>query len=96
MKYGLTDTSYQKIKMVINKYSNFEFIVFGSRARGDYKKESDLDIAVNGKISDKEQFEILNDFDLLNIPYMLDIVFIDKIRKKELIDSIKRDGIKFE
>ena len=37
MKYGLTDVSYQKIKNVINKYQNYEFIVFGSRARGDYK-----------------------------------------------------------
>ena len=44
MKYGLTDISYQKIKNVIEKYSEYEFIVFGSRARGDYKNNSDIDI----------------------------------------------------
>ena len=48
MKYGLTDRSYQKIKEVINKYSDYEFIVFWSRARGDYKNGSDLDLAVKG------------------------------------------------
>lgn len=96
MKYGLTDISYQKIKNVINKYPNYEFVVFGSRARGDYKNNSDLDIAIKGKLDDKKQYEILRLFDLLDIPYMLDIIFINKIKKKELLESIKRDGIKFE
>lgn len=36
MKYGLSEISYKKIKEVIDKYSNYEFIVFGSRARVDY------------------------------------------------------------
>ena len=96
MKYGLTDRSYQKIKEVVDKYSNYEFIVFGSRARGDYKNGSDLDLAVKGEI-DKEQYhKILNSFDLLDIPYMVDIVFINKVKKQELLDAIERDGIKFE
>lgn len=96
MKYGLSEISYKKIKEVIDKYSNYEFIVFGSRARGDYKNGSDLDIAVVGNIDEKEQFNILNSFDLLDIPYMIDIVFICKLEKKELIEAIKRDGIKFK
>lgn len=96
MKYGLTDVSYQKIKNVINKYQNYEFIVFGSRARGDYKNGSDLDIAIKGEMDDKKQYEILNSFDLLDIPYMIDIIFVNKINKKELIDSIEKEGVKFE
>ena len=96
MKYGLSEISYKKIKEVINKYPNYDFIIYGSRARGDYKNGSDLDIAIDGNIDEREQFMILNSFDLLDIPYMLDIVFMKKIQKKELIDSIKRDGVKFE
>ena len=96
MKYGLSEISYKKIKEVINKYPNYDFIIYGSRARGDYKNGSDLDIAIDGNIDEREQFMILNSFDLLDIPYMLDIVFMKKIKKKELIDSIKRDGVKFE
>ena len=44
MKYGLSDENYLKIKNVINKFSNYEFIIFGSRARGDYKNNSDIDV----------------------------------------------------
>ena len=96
MNYGLTERSYQKIKKVINKYSDYEFIVFGSRARGDYKNGSDLDLAVKGEIDEKNYYAILNSFDLLDIPYMIDIVFICKVKKKELLDAIQRDGVKFE
>ncbi len=96
MNYGLTERSYQKIKEVINKYSDYEFIVFGSRARGDYKNGSDLDLAVKGEIDEKNYYAILNSFDLLDIPYMIDIVFICKVKKKELLDAIQRDGVKFE
>lgn len=96
MKYGLTDRSYKKIKEVINKYSDYEFIVFGSRARDDYKNGSDLDLAVKGEMNEKNYYAILNSFDLLDIPYMIDIVFISKIKKKELLDAIQRDGVKFE
>ncbi len=96
MKFGLSDRSYQKIREVVNEYSDYEFIVFGSRARGDYKNGSDLDLAVKGEISDEIYYKILNSFDLLDIPYMIDIVFINKITKQELLDAIKRDGIKFE
>ena len=96
MNYGLTERSYQKIKEVINKYSDYEFIVFGSRARGDYKNGSDLDLAVKGEIDEKNYYAILNSFDLLDIPYMIDIVFICKVKKNELLDAIQRDGVKFE
>ena len=31
---------------VINKNSKYKFVLFGSRARGDYKDTSDIDIAI--------------------------------------------------
>ena len=96
MKFGLTDETYQKIKDVINKYQEYTFKVFGSRARGDFKHNSDIDIAVEGEINREKQIEIMNSFDLLDIPYMLDIVFICELQKEELIESIKKDGVIYE
>lgn len=96
MKFGLTDETYQKIKDVINKYQEYTFKVFGSRARGDFKHNSDIDIAVEGKVNKEKQIEIMNCFDLLDIPYMVDIVFICELQKEELLESIKRDGVIYE
>ena len=96
MKFGLTNESYQKIKEVVNEYKQYTFKVFGSRARGDFKSNSDIDIAVEGKIDRKNQINIMNSFDLLDIPYMVDIVFTCEIEKEELLESIRRDGIIYE
>ena len=95
MKVGLTIESYNKIKNIINKYKQYTFKIFGSRARGDYKNSSDIDIAVAGKIDDTTKFNIRNDFDLIDIPYMIDLVFEEEITKQELLKSIEEEGVKF-
>ena len=95
MKYGLSEEVYKKIKKVINKNSNYKFLLFGSRARGDYKATSDIDIAVKENLSKEEQYKIMDEIDLLDIIYKIDLVFIDKNTKKELIESINRDGVEF-
>lgn len=96
MKYGLSDITYNKIKSVVIKYSEYQFKIYGSRARGNYKKESDIDIAIEGNVNDNDKINILNDFDLLDIPYMIDIVFINDLQKQELIASIAKEGINYE
>lgn len=95
MKYGLSEDTYNKINTIIKKYNNYSFIIFGSRARDEYKKQSDIDIAIYGDVTKKDEFNILNDFDQLDIPYKIDLVFMYKLTKKELIESIKMDAKEF-
>ena len=93
-KFGLNEDIYLKIKNVLNKFE-FKFLIFGSRARGDYKKQSDIDIAVIEPVSDEEKIKIKDELDKLNIIYFIDIVFADECSKKELVDSIKKEGVEF-
>ena len=93
MKFGLSEEIYIKLKEIVNKYNNYKFKIFGSRARGDYKNNSDIDIAIKGNIDRKEKFNILDDFDKLDIPYTMDIVFIQDINKKEFLESIIKEGV---
>ena len=86
MKFGLSEETYVKIKEVVNNNKRYKFILFGSRARGDYKKTSDIDIAIEENVSREEQFKIMNEIDL---------VFIDDKTNLELLESIKRDGVEF-
>ena len=66
--FGLSNEVYLKIMNIVKKYK-YDFYIFGSRARGDYKKNSDIDIAIYGEVTDKEEFYIRNDFDIINIQY---------------------------
>lgn len=96
MKYGLSEETYNKIKNIVKKYNEYEFKLFGSRARGDYKENSDIDIVVINCLDSKDKFNIKNQIDLLDIPYTIDLVFIEDIVKQEFLDSIKKEAIKYE
>lgn len=93
MEVGLSNEIIKSIKDIVRKY-NYEFKIFGSRARGNYKYNSDIDIAIFENVCEEDEYKIKNDFDLLDIPYMIDLVFINKNTKKELLNSIKEEGIK--
>lgn len=95
MKYGLSKEVYEKIKKVIDRNKSCKILLFGSRARGDYKETSDIDLAVLSEISRDEQYKLMNEIDMLDIVYKVDIVFVDSNTKAELVESIKRDGVEF-
>ena len=92
MKFGLRDEIYIRIEKITKKYK-YKFVVFGSRARGDYKNNSDIDIAISGVVSEKDETEIRNEFDLIDMEYLLDIVFINQLTNKELIENIEKEGV---
>lgn len=95
MKHGLSKEVYDKIKKVIEDNKEYKIVLFGSRAREDYKETSDIDLAVLNETSRDEQYRIMNEIDLLDIIYKIDIVFVDSKTKQELVESIKRDGVEF-
>jgi len=95
MKYGLTEETYNKIKKVIESNNKYIFKLFGSRARGDYKKNSDIDIAVFKNVPEKDEFKIKNEIDEIDIIYKIDLVFIKDKTKPELLKSIEKEGVEF-
>ena len=72
------------------------FILFGSRARGDHREDSDLDIAVLSKrsLDEDEIFKLSKEIsDKLNLPIdKIDLVDLSRA-SNELIYKILRDGI---
>lgn len=92
MDFGLNESILNELKNISKKYK-YKFYIFGSRARGDYKKTSDIDIAIKGQVTSKEKFQIRNELDLLEIPYMIDIVFMQDIKNVELEKNINNQGV---
>ena len=64
-------------------------ILFGSRARGDNRERSDIDLAVSG--GDVVRFSL----DVEELPTLLsfDVVNLDGAVQPELLESIQREGI---
>ncbi|MGE4214309.1 MAG: nucleotidyltransferase domain-containing protein [Anaerotignaceae bacterium] len=83
---------YEDIKYLGQKYSADKIVLFGSRARGDHKQRSDIDLAVYEMPQEKQP---LFYWDIEEIPTLLkfDIVHITKDTDKVLIENIEKDGI---
>ena len=89
--YGLSNKLLDEIKYIKNK-TNKKLLIFGSRARGDYKENSDIDIAIIDNVSQKEKYEIMDEFDKIDSELKIDLVFIQNIENEMFLDSIKREG----
>ncbi len=49
MRYGLKENIIQKINSVFSSFPEInEVIIYGSRAKGNYKEGSDIDLTLNG------------------------------------------------
>ncbi len=75
MKFGLDQTTIDKINSVFIKYPEIEgVIIYGSRAKGNYREGSDIDITLKGEnVTDKSRSTVWLDIDDLNTPYLFDI-----------------------
>ncbi len=93
MRFGLKEDVISNIISVFEKYSDVnEAIIYGSRARGNFRKGSDIDLSLKGKISNEILSNILSDIDELNTPYLFDISIYEKLTSKELISQIDKYG----
>lgn len=89
-KYGLKPELLDEIIMLARKYDLEKVVLFGSRARGDHKERSDIDIAVKG--GNVAGFSISADEDTSTL-LEYDIVDIGANIRKELRESIENEGI---
>ena len=67
-----------KLRDIINelkKHNPKKIILFGSRARGDYRKNSDIDIAVDLVLSFREKRKLKEKIDLISGLYSVDLIF---------------------
>ena len=81
---------------VTDEYNEVESaFIFGSRAKGTYKRGSDVDIAIKGeKITIDVVAKILNELEEETIlPYFFDVVHYDTCSTNELVEHIDRLGV---
>lgn len=94
--FGIDPTHLKKIVDIFKKYSQIkEVILFGSRAKGNYRAGSDIDLALKGTNIDSHVLtKIEMDYDLLNLPWKINLIVYETISNQELKDHIERVGVR--
>jgi predicted nucleotidyltransferase len=74
-----------------------QVILYGSRAKGNYKNGSDIDLTLRGgaDLTLKVLYKIMGELDDLPLPYTIDLSIFDDISDLDVIEHIQRVGITF-
>lgn len=97
MNWGLSDNAISTINSVFKKFPTVEkAVLYGSRAKGNFRKGSDIDLTLFGR---DLNYEILSkirmEFDDSDLPYKFDISIFSQLEDPDFIDHIKRVGVVF-
>jgi len=94
-QFGLDQSDIKDIVAILKENRKVQkIIIYGSRAKGNYSKGSDIDIALKGQ--NLHTNDILNlsvELDDLDLPYKIDLVIYDRIEEKSLKEHIDRVGV---
>ena len=86
---GIKPIVLQEIVELAIKYDVEKVILFGSRARGDFRRTSDIDLAVVGGNVPRFALDVDEETSTL---LMYDIVDLNATVQPELRESIEREG----
>ena len=98
MKFGLDENIIEKIVNILKNYKEVESAsIFVSRASGDFRKSSDIDIALFGEnLSLSTNTKIFYDIDELYLPYKIDLINFNTLKEKDkLKENILNEGVEF-
>lgn len=94
--FGLNETDRKLIAGVFERHPNIANVqIFGSRAMGNFRPNSDIDIALWGQINHQHLGKIIADLDDLPLPYQFDVVLYDDIKNNDFKKHIDEFGIDF-
>ena len=93
-QFGLSDKTLETVRAILATCPELEkALVYGSRAMGNYRTGSDIDITLIGAQLNMDMlFKLVRLFDESNLPYMVDLSITANITNPNLIDHIKRVG----
>ena len=94
-RFGLKEATINKIIAVFAKYTQIEkILLYGSRAKGNYRNGSDIDLTLIGDQLNYSQLSgIESDIDDLFLPYSFDISIFKDIDNPDLVEHINRVGV---
>ena len=90
---GLDEKTQESIRNVFKEFSAIkEARIFGSRVIGNFRPNSDVDIALFGDLNGEVRGRVSAALDALPTPYQFDVVCYLEIQNSDLKDHIDRVG----
>ena len=86
---GIKPALLAQIASLAEKHGIDRVILFGSRARGDFQRESDIDLAVHGGDAAGFHLALEEETDTL---LRFDVVSLDRPLQRALAESIAKEG----
>ncbi len=95
-QFGLSSTELDLISDVLRRHAEvMQAKIFGSRAKGNYRPNSDIDLALWGNVSRKTLSAITQELEDLPLPYKFDVEVYGLVRHEPLREHIDRIGKSF-
>lgn len=97
MRFGLKEETIRAIQGVLAKHPQVETaILYGSRAKGNYRPGSDIDLTLKGEELTLDVIHRIGwEIDDLLLPYLFDISVYAQIDNPDLIGHIDQVGVTF-
>lgn len=94
-RFGLKPETLKKLSAVFKRHRVVQqVLIYGSRAKGNYRNESDIDLTLKGDDLQWSDMQIIEqEIDDLMLPYKIDLSIFSQINNEELRRHIERWGI---
>lgn len=91
---GLTEAEIEQLIIVLHRWPQIERgVLFGSRAKGIARPNSDIDLALYGDVDELIAERVALEMDELPLPYLFDVKAVCQLNNPELIKHIQRVGV---
>jgi len=92
---GLSQLTIDKLRSVFQEHKAIDAVfIYGSRAKGNYKEGSDIDLTIKGELLPFfELMKIEDEIDDLYLPYMVDLSQYKQLKNSDLLEHIDRVAI---
>ena len=94
MEFGLSETICATVRRILDQHPEVEkALIYGSRAKGNYKNGSDIDLTLLGDALDYRVLSaVAGSLDDSDIPYTVDLSILEQIENLSLREHIERVG----
>ena len=94
INFGLTQKTLNELSRIFSRQLKIEkVVIYGSRAKGNFKNGSDIDLTIHGKeLNTDDLLRLQNQLEDLDLPYKIDLSLFHQIENPELKNHIERVG----